>query len=153
MIVFQALNFDPVKEILKMRCHIYILMQKVIILRKILWKWSLSLHHRKKLNIFTPQLLIYYIQYENRKSRLEQMPEAATWGVLQKKVFFKMSQNSQETPVPEETPVNFAKFLKTPLLQNNSGRLLLKCGHFNNEARDIDCICCRELDALLYCFG
>ena len=28
--------------------------------------------------IFTPQLLIYYIQYENRKSRLEQMPEAAT---------------------------------------------------------------------------
>ena len=36
MIVFQELNFDPVKEILKMRCHIYILMQKVIILRKIL---------------------------------------------------------------------------------------------------------------------
>ena len=150
MIVFQELNFDPVKEILKIRCHIYILMKKVIILRK---KWSLSLHHRKKLNIFTSQLLIYYIQYENRKSRLEQMPEAATWGVLRKKVFFKMSQNSQETPVPEETPVNFAKFLKTPLLQNNSGRLLLKCGHFNNEARDIDCICCRELDALLYCFG
>ena len=63
-----------------------------------------------------------------------------------------MSQNSQETPVPEETLVNFAKFLRTPLLQNNSGRLLLKCGHFNNEARDIDCICCRELDALFYCF-
>ena len=120
---------------------------------KYMWKWSLSLHHGKKLNIFTPQLLIYYIQYENRKSRLEQIPEAATWGVLRTKVFFKMSQNSQETPVPEETPVNFAKFLKTPLLQNNSGRLLLKCGHFNNEARDIDCICCRELDALLYCFG
>ena len=150
MIVFQELNFDPVKEIPKIRCHIYILMKKVIILRK---KWSLSLHHRKKLNIFTSQLLIYYIQYENRKSRLEQIPEAATWGVLRTKVFFKMSQNSQETPVPEETPVNFAKFLKTPLLQNNSGRLLLKCGHFNNEARDIDCICCRELDALLYCFG
>ena len=31
-----------------------------------------------------------------------------------------MLQNSQETPVPEETPVNFAKFLKTNLLQNNS---------------------------------
>ena len=39
-----------------------------------------------------------------------------------------MSQNLQETPVPEETPVDFAKFLRTPLLQNNSGRLLLKCG-------------------------
>ena len=71
----------------------------------------------------------------------------------EKKGFFKMWQNSQETPVPEETHVNFAKFLRTRVLQNNSGRLLLKCGHFNNEARDIDCICCRELDALLYCFG
>ena len=55
-----------------------------------------------------------------------QMPEAATVGVLRKKVSFKISQNSQETPVPEETPVNFAKFLRTPFLQNNSGRLLLK---------------------------
>ena len=55
--------------------------------------------------------------------------------------------------MPEETLVNFAKFLKTPLLQYNSGRLLLKGGHFINEARDKDCICCRELDALLYCFG
>ena len=98
------------------------------------------LHDRKKLNIYTFQLLIYYIQYENVKSQLKQMPEAATLGVLRKKVFFKMSQNSQETPVPEETPVNFAKFLRTPLLQNSSGRLLLKCGHFNKEARDIDCI-------------
>ena len=42
------------------------------------------------------------------------MPEAATVGVLRKKVFFKISQNSQETPVPEEAPVNFAKFLITP---------------------------------------
>ena len=81
------------------------------------------------------------------------MPEAATEGVLRKKVFFKMSQSSQETPVPEEPSVNFAKFLRTSFLQNNSRRLLLKCGYFNNETRDIDCICCRELDAMLYCFG
>ena len=39
------------------------------------------------------------------------MPEVAAGSVLRKKVFFKMLQNSQETPVPEETPVNFAKFL------------------------------------------
>ena len=49
------------------------------------------------------------------------MPEAATGGVLQKRVLFKMSQNSQETPVPEEKPVNFSKFLRTPFIQNNSG--------------------------------
>ena len=56
------------------------------------------------------------------------MPEAATAGVLQKKVFFKILQNSQETPVPKETPVNFEKFLRTPFLQKNSRRLLLKAG-------------------------
>ena len=78
-----------------------------------------------------------------------QIPEAVTGGVLQKKVFFKRSQNSEETPVPEETPVNFAKFLVIPLLQNKCGRLLLKCGHCNSEARDIDYICWRELDAML----
>ena len=55
-----------------------------------------------------------------------QMSEAATAGVLQKKVFFKILQNSQETPVPKETPVNFEKFLRTPFLQKNSRRLLLK---------------------------
>ena len=57
-----------------------------------------------------------------------QIPEAGAVGVSPKKVFFKISQNSQEIPVPEETSVNFAKFLRTPFLQNNSGRLLLKAG-------------------------
>ena len=60
-----------------------------------------------------------------------------------------MSQNSQETPVPEETPVNFAKFLRRPLLQNNSKRLLLKFGHFNNEARDIDVF---VVESWMHCF-
>ena len=54
------------------------------------------------------------------------MRKAAAVGVLQKKVSFKISQNSQETPVPGGIPVNFAKFLRTPFLQNNSGQLLLK---------------------------
>ena len=54
-----------------------------------------------------------------------QMPEAATVSVLRKKVFFKVSQNSQETPVPDEISVNFEKFLRTPFSQNTFGRLLL----------------------------
>ena len=54
-----------------------------------------------------------------------QMRKAATIDALRKKVSFKISQNSQETPVPEETPVNFAKFLRITFLQNNSRRLLL----------------------------
>ena len=61
------------------------------------------------------------------------IPEVATGGVLRKKVFFKMSQNSQETLVPEETPVNFATFLRTLFSQYSSGRLFLKYGHCNNE--------------------
>ena len=60
------------------------------------------------------------------RSRLVLRQEAATVGVLQKKGFFKISQKSQKTTVPEEPPVNFAKFLITPFLQNNSRRLLLK---------------------------
>ena len=66
-----------------------------------------------------------------------QIPEATTGGVLQKKVFLKMSHNSQEASVPEKTPLNFAKLLGTNFLQNNSGQLLLKCRHCNNEVRDI----------------
>ena len=54
--------------------------------------------------------------------------EAATVGALRKQVFFKILQNSQETPVPKETPVNFEKLLRTPFLQKNSRRLLLKAG-------------------------
>ena len=45
--------------------------------------------------------------------------------------------------------MNFAKFLRTAFLQNNSGRLLLKCQHYKNKAREIDCLCCGELDAML----
>ena len=81
-------NFDPVKEILKTRSQICILMKNVIILRKIYltikpfalpiksfflscFRMSLNREKRvvmramrkkqKKLNIFTLQLLIYYI--------------------------------------------------------------------------------------------
>ena len=35
MVVLQELNFDPVKEMLKIGCHIYILMKEMIILREI----------------------------------------------------------------------------------------------------------------------
>ena len=35
MMVFQELNFDPVKKILEILCRIYISMKKVIFLRKI----------------------------------------------------------------------------------------------------------------------
>ena len=51
--------------------------------------------------------------------------------------------------MPEETPMNFAKLLRTLFLQDNSGHLLLKCRHCKNEVREIDCLCCREVVAML----
>ena len=65
LIVFQvSLNFDPVKEILKIGRQIYILTKKEIILRKLfqfLIKLVVKRAMRKKLNAFTLQLVIYYI--------------------------------------------------------------------------------------------
>ena len=69
-----------------------------------------------------------------------QKAEAATSGVLREKAFLEISQNSQEntcamlgpaTLLKKRLwhrcfPVNFVKFLRTPFLQNTSGRLLFK---------------------------
>ena len=68
MIVFQGLRFDPVKEILKIRSHIYILMKKLIIWEKYMQKGSLSLHHRKKQNIC---LSCWFITYSIRTENLD----------------------------------------------------------------------------------
>ena len=75
---------------------------------------------------------------------LEPIPEGVTRDVLWKKVFLEISQNSPENTcarvtffiklqassifIKKETlvrcfPVNFAKFFRTPILQNTSGRL------------------------------
>ena len=86
MMVFQGLNFDPVKEILKI-CYIYILMNKVITLMlwgKFMGKWSLLLHHRKKLNWFiTYSIRIGNLDwYKCQKETLEVF--------CKKKLFFKM---------------------------------------------------------------
>ena len=124
---------------------------------------STILHHRKKLNIFMSKLPIYCIQYYHRKSRLMQMPETANGSALEKKrrslKFRKIQRKTTglrlSTTLLKKRlwhrcfAVNFIKFLTTPFLLNNSGRLLLKWGHFKNEAREIYCLCCRELDAML----
>ena len=67
--------------------------------------------------------------------------EAATGGVLWKKVFLEISENSQENTCASGLrsaallikrlwhrcfPLDFVNFLRTPFLQNTSGRLLLE---------------------------
>ena len=48
-----------------------------------------------------------------------------------------------------ETPVNFAKFLRTPFFTEQLWTTASESGYCNNEARDIECVCCRELDTVL----
>ena len=66
-----------------------------------------------------------------------------------KKVFFEISQNLQEAPV------NFAKFLGTPFFTEQLRTTASEMRTLQNEAREIDCLCCREVDAMLTasCFG
>ena len=64
---------------------------------------------------------------------LKAFTEAATGGGSIKKVFLKVSQNSQENAcarasflIKLQAPVNFAKFLRTPILIEHIRWLLLK---------------------------
>ena len=96
--------------------------------------------HSLSLNIPLVYLLIKDRQILKRKEKINRrrkMTKAATGGVLKEKVLLEISQNSQENTCARVSllkkgfwrrclPVNFAKFLRTPLLQNTSGRLLLK---------------------------
>ena len=67
------------------------------------------------------------------KTVLHNLPstKAATRGVLYKKVFLEISQNSQENTcarVPFLIKLQAPKFLRTPFLQNTSGRLQVPGG-------------------------
>ena len=43
----------------------------------------------------------------------------------------------------------FCKIFKNTIFIDQLRTTASKSGYWNNEARDIDCICCRELDAML----
>ena len=82
MIFFQvSLNFNPAKEILKMRCQIYILMKKVIILRKI----------QATMKTFAPPFLNNFSLSLKRKNRVVMK---AMRKKLQKQSFADILQNS-----------------------------------------------------------
>ena len=58
-------------------------------------------------------------------SNVEGLSELATRGVLCKKVFLGISQNSQENTCARVSFLIQLHLLRTPLLQNTSGRLFL----------------------------
>ena len=139
------------KEILKIRCHVSISMKKVIILRSIHAKnevfRSTSLHHRKKLNIpLTCRFITYSIRIGNldcckfQKQPLKIFCEKRS-SLKFRKVCTKRLWQRKHLWILRNVKEHF-------FLQNNSGRLFLKCGHCKNEAREIDCLCCRKVDTI-----
>ena len=128
------------KEILKIRCHVSISMKKVIILRSIHAKnevfRSTSLHHRKKLNIpLTCRFITYSIRIGNldcckfQKQPLKIFCEKRS-SLKFRKVCTKRLWQRKHLWILRNVKEHF-------FLQNNSGRLFLKCGHCKNEAREI----------------
>ena len=114
MIVFQvSLNFDPVKEILKIQSQIYILMKKVIILKKLQMKWKLSFHHFSTISVWA----------WNRKTCGNERHEKETQHIH--------------------------AFAADLLYVRKKNLDWCKCWHCINDAREIDCLCCREVDAML----
>ena len=111
------------KEILKIRCHIYILIKKVIILRKIHVKiksFAQPQKETKHIHASSADLLITVVELESAK----------------KAVLY-----------------NVAKFRGNSCAREKTCDQLRVTGSemraLHNESRDIDYICCGELDAML----
>ena len=141
----------------KIFCHIHYLCIFLIFQKDVLPLESFSIKWIKIMNsclniVFI--LIIYHKFYTFIDHSNFLFQEAATAGVLWKKVFLEISQNSQENTcgrvsflitLPETLlrkrlwhkrfPVNFAKFLRTSILQNTSGRLLLYFNIFSRVFR------------------
>ena len=157
MIVFQvSVNLNLVKEILKTRCQVYILMKKVIILGKIpviiksfappfISHFRLNLNRKKrvvmrrirrKLNIFTFELPIYYILEKEisivanvrsnrpdvfcKKDVLKNFTKCTGIRLFQSLFCYEVSSLGYATLLKKILwhscfPVNFAKFLRTRL--------------------------------------
>ena len=102
------------KEILKIRCQISILMKKVIILKKI----------QATMKTFTPPSFNYFsLRLRRKKTCVKENHEKETKHI---------SASAAD------------------LLHIKIGNLnWCKCGHCKNEVREIDCLCCRKVDAIL----
>ena len=76
------------------------------------------------------------------------MPEAATVGVLQKKIFLNFAKFTGNSCAWGNT-CGFCKIFKNTFFTEQLRTTASESGYRNNEARDIDYICCRELDHYL----
>ena len=59
------------------------------------------------------------------------------------------SEENTEKHLCQSLFFNKVACLRQLFLQKNSRRLLLECRHCKNKTREIDCLCCKEVDAML----
>ena len=105
---------------------------------------STILYYRKKLNILAPQHTVLEQEISTGANA-----RGSHWKYsVKKRCSLKFCKIYRKYLCQRKHLVSFAKSLTTPFLQNNSGRLLLKCRHCKNKSREIDCLCFREVNAM-----
>ena len=148
MIDFQvSLNFDPAKEILKIRCNIFILMKKVTILRKV----------QATINSFASPFFDHFSFSLNRKKcvvmkqsfAVNAFPEAVVRRYSSKKEFLTKQVFFYRAPPVTTSATKHIYASAGDLLHTGIENIdWCKCRHCKNEAREIDCACCREVDVM-----
>ena len=149
MIVFQVLNFDPVTEILKIRCHFYILMKIVIILRKIHVKMkSFAPPQKETKHIFASAADPLHTVLEQEIS-IGGNARSSYYRCFAKKVFLKNLVKFTGNSCARGKICEFCKIFKSTLFTEQIRTTASESGYCNNEAKNIDCIFSRELGAML----
>ena len=120
---------------------------------------STILHHRKKLNICLSCQFITS-QYQNRNLDWYKFQKQSLQLLYKKRCSLKFCKIHRE--VPSLRPATLSKkrlqqlfscevfeFFKNGFLQQNSRKMLPKCRYCKNKETEIECLCCREVDAML----
>ena len=103
---------------------------------------STIFHHRKKLNVFTPQLTKVLHTALEQELSFSANARSSHWRGSGEKDVLKNFAKLTGKHLCQGLFFNKVEGLRQLFLQKNSGRLLLKCGRCKNEAREIDYLCC-----------
>ena len=132
--------------------YIYTLMKKVIILKKIHVKMKFPLHNsppqKETKHIHTSAADVLHTVLDQEIS-VGANGRSSHWRCSVKKGVLKNFAKFTGKHLCRSLSFNKVAGLEQLFLQSNSGRLLQKCRHCKNEAREKDCLCCGEVDAML----
>ena len=143
-----SLNFDPAKEILKIRCNIYILMKTVTILRKVhatMKTFASPFFNHLSLNLNRKKCVVM-----KQSFAVNAFLEAVVCRYSSKKEFLTEQVFFYRAPLVATSATIHINTSAVDLFYIGIENLdWCKCEHYKNEAREIDCVCCREVDVML----